>query len=268
MLLVLKLVLVPAFLAALTLAARVWGPSVAGWLSALPVVAGPIVLLLALERGPAFAAQASVASIAAIAASETFNLAYGWSCRRFSWPLALLAGSAGWLGTALLLVRLPGSFGWAMAAACLAVAASQSGLPRVSGEVPAARVARADLAVRMLAGALLTLAVTSASASMGAAWSGVLSVFPLLASVLAVSAQRAHGADFVALLMRGMVVGRVSFAAFFTVVALLLPQYGVAASFACAAVVSIVAHGLTRRMVGGAGRRAQAAPDLAGSQPE
>jgi hypothetical protein len=268
MLLVLKLSLVPAFLAALTLAARLWGPAVAGWLSALPVVAGPIVLLLALERGPAFAAQASIASIAAIAASEAFNLAYGWSCRRLAWPLALVAGMAGWLGAALLLVRLPGSLSWAIAAACIAVAASQSGLPRVSGDPAAARVGGADLAVRMLAGALLTCAVTIASASMGAAWSGVLSVFPLLASVLAVSAQRAHGADFVALLMRGMVVGRVSFATFFAAIAILLPQYGVASSFACAAALSIVMQGLTRRMVGARPRTRAASHDVAGPQPE
>ncbi|HEX3381725.1 MAG TPA: hypothetical protein VHU21_18310 [Paraburkholderia sp.] len=267
MLLALKLVLVPAFLAALMAAARVWGPSVAGWLAGLPVVAGPIVLLLALERGPAFAAQASAASVAAIAASEAFNLAYGWTCRRFDWPLALVAGMAGWLGAALLLVQLPGSLGWALTAACVAVAVSQSSLPRVTGHVPAARVGRADL-VRVVAGALLTLAVTTASASMGAAWSGVLSVFPLLGIVLAVSAQRAHGADFVALLMRGMVVGRGSFAAFFAVTATLLPQYGVATGFACAAVVSVVVQGLTRRMLAGQRRAQAAARELAGPQAE
>ncbi|MFL9961362.1 hypothetical protein PQR02_09665 [Paraburkholderia sediminicola] len=250
MLLTLKLVLVPAFLAALTLAARVWGPSVAGWLAGLPVVAGPIVLLLALERGPSFAAQASTASIAAIAASEAFNFAYAWSCRRVGWPLALVAGLAGWLALAVLLVHLPGSLGLAVAAACLAVAASQSGLPRVTVHVLAARVGLADLAVRMVAGALLTVAVTSLSASMGASWSGLLSVFPLLGIVLAVSAQRAHGADFVALLMRGMVIGRASFAAFFAVTAAMLPHYGVWLSFACAALVSIAVQGTTRRMLG------------------
>lgn len=37
MLLALKLALVPAFLAALTVARRVWGPSVAGWRAGLPV---------------------------------------------------------------------------------------------------------------------------------------------------------------------------------------------------------------------------------------
>lgn len=176
MLLALKLALVPAFLAALTVAGRVWGPSVAGWLAGLPVVAGPIVLLLALERGPAFAAQASAASIAAIAASEAFNFAYAWTCRRSAWPLALMAGMLGWAGVAMLLTHLPGGLIWAVAAGCVAVAISQSGLPRVAGHVPAARVALGDLVLRMLAGTLLTVAVTTLSASMGATWSGLLSV--------------------------------------------------------------------------------------------
>jgi urea transporter len=84
---------------------------------------------------------------------------------------------------------------------------------------------------------------------MGATWSGLLSVFPLLGIVLAVSAQRAHGADFVALLMRGMVIGRGSFAAFFAVTATMLPHDGVWLSFACAAVVSMVVQGATRRLL-------------------
>jgi uncharacterized membrane protein (GlpM family) len=268
MLLTLKLVLVPAFLAALTVAARVWGPSVAGWLAGLPVVAGPIVLLLALERGPSFAAQASAASIAAIAASEAFNFAYAWTCRRVGWPLALVAGLAGWLALALLLVHLPGSLWWAVATACVAVAVSQSGLPRATGHVPAARVGLADLAVRMLAGALLTVAVTTLSASMGATWSGLLSVFPLLGIVLAVSAQRAHGADFVAVLMRGMVIGRGSFAAFFALTAAMLPRYSVWLSFACAALVSVAVQGATRRMLGARRPTQAVSRELAGQQVE
>ncbi|HEX7933161.1 MAG TPA: hypothetical protein VF573_08815 [Paraburkholderia sp.] len=247
--LALKLALVPAFLAALTLAGRVWGPSVAGWLAGLPVVAGPIVLLLAIARGAPFAAQASVASIAAIAASEAFNFAYAWSCRRLSWPLALVAGMTGWIVMAMLLTHLPQTLVSALAAACVAVAMSLGGLPRVTGHVPATRAGASELAVRMLAGALLTLAVTTLSASMGATWSGLLSVFPLLGIVLAVSAQRAHGADFVALLVRGMVIGRGSFAAFFAVTAAMLPRYGVWLSFACASAVSIVVQGATRRML-------------------
>jgi hypothetical protein len=143
--LALKLVLVPGFLAALTMAGRVWGPSVAGWLAGLPVVAGPIVLLLALERGTAFAAQASAASIAAIAASEAFNFAYAWTSRFARWPVALVAGLVAWALVAVLLTHLPVSLAWSLAAACVAVAVSQAGLPRVEGAVPAARVVRGVL---------------------------------------------------------------------------------------------------------------------------
>ena len=45
---ILKLILVPALIAGVTLAGRRWGPAVAGWLSAFPVVAGPILLVMAL----------------------------------------------------------------------------------------------------------------------------------------------------------------------------------------------------------------------------
>ncbi|MEM5389217.1 hypothetical protein VSR68_37535 [Paraburkholderia phymatum] len=249
MLLALKLALVPGFLAALTMAGRAWGPSVAGWLAGLPVVAGPIVLLLALERGTAFAAQASAASIAAIAASEAFNLTYAWTCRTCRWPVALGAGLLAWAVVAASLVRLPATLAWSLAAACVAVAVSRAGLPRVAGAVPSARIGVADLVTRMMAGALLTLAVTTLSASMGAAWSGMLSVFPLLGIVLAVSTQRAHGVGCVALLMRGMVIGRASFAAFFAVVALMLPTLGVLPAFACGAVMSVLVQGATKRLI-------------------
>jgi len=248
-LLALKLALVPGFLAALTMAGRVWGPSVAGWLAGLPVVAGPIVLLLALERGPVFAAQASAASIAAIAASEAFNFAYAWTCRVSRWPVALLAGLAAWALAAVLLVHLPASLAWSLGAACVAVAISQAGMPRVEGVVAARRIGAMDLSMRMLAGALLTLAVTTLPASMGAAWSGVLSVFPLLGIVLAVSAQRAHGANFVALLMRGMVIGRASFAAFFFVVAWMVPRLDALLAFACGAVASVIVQAATKRLI-------------------
>jgi hypothetical protein len=103
---------------------------------------------------------------------------------------------------------------------------------------------------------------------MGAAWSGLLSVFPLLGIVLAVSAQRAHGADFVALLMRGMVIGRGSFAAFFAVLATMLPRYGMWLSFACAALVSIAVQGATRRMLGAKRPAPAVSRELAGQQTE
>ncbi|MDS1024806.1 hypothetical protein RCF29_12255, partial [Burkholderia pseudomallei] len=105
--LALKLTLVPLFLLLVSIAGRRWGPSIAGWLAGLPVVAGPILFLVAVERGPAFGAHAALLSLSAIAASEAFSFAYAWTCRRHRRPLALAAGLAAWAAAASALARLP-----------------------------------------------------------------------------------------------------------------------------------------------------------------
>ncbi|PTT92301.1 hypothetical protein DBR42_02255, partial [Pelomonas sp. HMWF004] len=82
MLLPLKLLLVPTFLLFLSLAGRHFGPSIAGWLAGLPVVAGPILFVLAVENGSAFAISAATASTAAVFASVSFSLAYAHMSHR------------------------------------------------------------------------------------------------------------------------------------------------------------------------------------------
>jgi hypothetical protein len=57
--LTLKLFLVPALIYIVTLIGRRWGPGVAGWFSALPIVSGPILLVMALEQGTGFASVAA-----------------------------------------------------------------------------------------------------------------------------------------------------------------------------------------------------------------
>ncbi|ATF35452.1 hypothetical protein CO709_20005 [Burkholderia thailandensis] len=248
--LALKLTLVPLFLLLVSMSGRWWGPSIAGWLAGLPVVAGPILFLVAVERGPTFGAHAALLSLSAIAASEAFNFAYAWTCRRHRWPLALAAGLAAWGAAASALARLPATPLAAMAVALAATCFGQSCLPRGAAVVPRAPLSRADLAGRLAAGAMLAFAVTSLSGALGAAWSGLLAVFPLLGSVLSVSSHRAHGPDFVVHLLRGMVLGRFSFAAFCLCAALALPHQPAIPAFAEAAALAIVVQGMTRRFAG------------------
>jgi hypothetical protein len=212
--LALKLTLVPLFLLFVSMSGRWWGPSIAGWLAGLPVVAGPILYLLTLSHGPAFGAKAATLSLSAILASEAFNFAYAWTCRSRPWPVALLAGLAIWFMCACGLSSLPTSPAWALAAAAVGVFFGQSFLPRTSTIAAGGPLSRIDLIGRMLAGALLTVLVTTLSGRVGPAWSGLLAVFPLLGIILSVSSHRAHGSEFVISLLRGMVLGRFSFAAF------------------------------------------------------
>jgi hypothetical protein len=233
--LALKLTLVPAFLLVVSMSGKWWGPSVAGWLAGLPVVAGPILYLLVLAHGPVFGARAATLSLSAILASEAFNFAYAWTCRFRAWPVALAAGFALWVAAASALSKLPGSPVWALAVALAAVAAG-------------APLTRSDLAGRIVAGAMLTVVVTSLSGRLGATWSGLLAVFPLLGIVLSVSSHRAHGPDFVVALLRGMVLGRFSFAAFCLFLALVLPYQATLAVFAEAAALAMGVQWCTRRL--------------------
>ncbi|MGJ9417478.1 hypothetical protein ACHAC9_06855 [Massilia sp. CMS3.1] len=78
----LKLFLVPLLILLVTLAGRRWGPAVAGWLSAFPIVAGPILSALTLEQGAAFAARAAEGTLLAVVAILVFSLAYAWASSR------------------------------------------------------------------------------------------------------------------------------------------------------------------------------------------
>lgn len=59
MLLLAKLLLVPAFVAGVTACGRRWGERVGGVLTALPMVAGPALVFYALEQGEPFASDAA-----------------------------------------------------------------------------------------------------------------------------------------------------------------------------------------------------------------
>lgn len=246
--LALKLTLVPLFLLIVSMSGKWWGPSIAGWLAGLPVVAGPILYLLVLAHGPQFGARAATLSLSAILASEAFNFAYAWTGRSRSWPLALLAGLGTWLVAASGLSLLPTSPLWAASMAFFAVCFGQSFLPRSSAVVAGAPLSRADLVSRMMAGALLTILVTSLSGWAGAKWSGLLAVFPLLGIVLSVSSHRAHGPAFVISLLRGMVLGRFSFAAFCLVLIFVLPHQRPLTAFAEAAFVAMLVQWCTKRL--------------------
>lgn len=247
--LLLKLTLVPAFLLAVSLAGKKWGPAIAGWLSALPVVAGPILYLLVLEHGPNFGSEAATLSIYAIAASEAFNFAYAWTCRSKGWVVSLMVALTVWCAVAFGLSTLPVSAPLALVCALAAVLFSQTFLPRSRSVATAKALGRGDILSRMLAGGGLTVAVTSLASAAGPGWSGLLAVFPLLGIVLSASSHRAAGPEFVISLLRGMVLGRFAFAAFCLVLVVLLPQGDANLVFAGAAVVSLVVHGLSKKLM-------------------
>jgi hypothetical protein len=246
-LLALKLVVVPAFLWLLSLAAKRWGPRVAGWLAGLPIVAGPILLFIALEQGGAFASRAASSALAAVAATVAFIVAYARAAQRVRWPAALSVGLTAWLLAAFLITRLPESVAIAFLLAAVALAGARCVLPKPRLEPGGRLPRRGDLTARMLAGALLTVAATLAADAVGPRWSGSLATFPVLASVLAVFTHGGQGPAHAAALLRSMTSGMLSLATFCLVAALALRTFSVAVAFVLAVLATAIVQMATRR---------------------
>lgn len=251
--LALKLLLVPGFLLFVSLVGARFGPAVAGATAALPVVTGPILLVLALEQGPRFAAAAAAAAASATLASLAFGVLYAHAARRTGWPGALLLGLAGWAAAAVLLTRLPSGPAAATCTAALVMLAAPHLYPRVRQVRPGRPSTVATIALRMAAGAALTLTVTLAAGHLGSTASGIAAVFPVMASVLAVSCHRTQGWRASGALMRGMARGMNAFAAFCIALALALPRAGIPAGFGLALCAALAVQGA---LLAGWGRRA------------
>ncbi|MDP3857461.1 MAG: hypothetical protein Q8Q73_06835 [Stagnimonas sp.] len=244
--LALKLLLVPALIAGITLAGRRWGPSVAGWLSAFPVVSAPVLFFIALEQGPAFATTATTATLSAVLAILVFGISYCWVSLRYRWPVCLVISLLAYALAVGLLNAWHAPLGTAAGLVLAALLLAPRLYPQAPASVAPARSSRGDLLWRMLAGAVLVLTVTGFATQLGARLSGLLAMFPVMATVLAVFSQRLAGAGFTVRLLRGMVYGYWAFACFCLSLALALPRLPLSAAFALALGIATGVQALTR----------------------
>jgi hypothetical protein len=248
-----KIVLAPALIAGVSVAGQRLGARLAGSLTALPVVAGPIAFFMALEHGPAFGSRAARGALAGELSLAVFGAVYAHACLRAPWFVCLPLALAGF-GLATLALDAAGA-SFALAAA--AGVAVPLGAPRLLPDpaVPAGRraITHGELAVRMIAGATLVVAVTAAAGALGPSLAGLLTPFPIAATVLTVFAHRNQGSAFAVQLLRGLLRGLLGMTAFFLVLALGLEPLGVAGAFAlaCGAALAVQAA-LVARLRGAA----------------
>lgn len=238
-LLILKLLLVPALIAVITLAGRRWGAAVAGCLAGFPVVTGPILFFIAVEQGGPFAAHAAVAATIAVLSNIAFGLAYSRAAQRFGWIGSLLAGMAVYCVVVALLGLLHLS---ALQAAALTIAGlllAARLYPPVSEEEAMSGPPKSDLPYRMVAGVLLVLAVTFFSSQLGPNLTGLFSVFPVMGSVLGVFSHRHYGRYFAVRLLRGMVRGFYAFTVFCLILAMTLEAQPIGICFLMALAAAI-----------------------------
>lgn len=234
--LVAKLALAPSFVVLVSVIARRYGPRIGGVVGGLPVVAGPILLVLALQDGAAFAAEAARSSVLSLSGLTAFVVVCARAPARVPACVAVLAGWVAFLGVGAVVSAAAGLPLLAALAVSLGVflAALAWGLPVAGPHAGSATRPPHDLLLRGATAAVMVVAVTSASGALGPTWSGVLAPFPTVTSVLAGFSLAHDPRPATQTLLRSMVVGFFSFAAFLAAIAATLEAWGVALAFATA----------------------------------
>ncbi len=248
LILIAKLLIAPACVAAVSVAGRRWGTSIAGLLAGLPVVGGPILLAFALVHGDAFAAQAAAACLLGLAALAAYVVVYGLLAERYGGITAIvLTGWAAFMVAVafLSLIPLPEPPTLISAGASLAlvVVLFRWGLrllPAPSAPVTVETVLPWwDLPGRALAALALVFTLTAVSGALGPDLSGLLAPFPVMTSVLAIFTHAQGGRDEVRIILRGFLNGFNAYAVFCFVLAVTLTHISTALAFLLALAVSI-----------------------------
>lgn len=236
-----KLTATPLLIALVTIATRRWGGTVAGLLVGFPIMTGPLSLFLALEQGPAFAANAAVGILNALAGCTAFALAYGLLARAWRWPATLAAALAAFVLLTAATAALGDGLWSAIAGTALTITAAIFLMPRPRPAPPSPAPPWWDIWLRMVLTALIILAITALAATLGARLSGMLAAFPVISSIIGPFTQVRSGPETAIRLFRAMVVSYFAFGLFFVIVGLGIEMHGIAATYTAAVLACVAA---------------------------
>lgn len=235
-----KLLLAPTFVVAASLAARRFGALIGGLVGGLPVVAGPILLVFALDHGPVFAAGAAAGTLLGLVSLLAFVVVYAHLASHVRWWASLVLGWGAFFAVTAGLSTITLDADTALAVVLVAIALTMLVLPQPRGErAGSVELPYWDLPLRALSALALVLVLTAVSGQLGAKLSGLLAPFPVITSVLAVFTHAQHGERELHLIMRGLVTGFVAYALFCFVLAVSLEAFGTAESFLLATLAAL-----------------------------
>ena len=243
--LILKLTLVPLAVLLFGLVERRHGPRIAGWLAGFPIVAGPVLVLLALDHGAGFATTAALGAYFGLVPWLAFTTCYAWCSARHRWPLAFFISLAAWTITAFAAVLVEDVSPWLEILPCLIILAALILYPRGEPSDEEREHIWWGLPARMVAGVALTLLLTQFAGALGTRWSGIFTTFPVMGSVVAVSNHIEHGRHAVKEAVAGMATGLSSVAVFCFAAHLALARLEIWPAFALALAASCATHALT-----------------------
>ena len=261
-LLALKLAVGPLLIGGASLAARRWGPAIAGWLVRLPLTSGPVIFFVALDQGSAFAVDVGLAVLAGGFALCAFAIAYTRAAaRRGPFSELAVASVIYIVAAAVLRVVELRSLPLLLAEVGVALVATLRLLPASGGAHPVMRPPRWDLPVRIVVGTSIIVALTAVAPVLGPRASGLIATYPVYITTLTFFAHRQGGASSVIAMQRGLVLGLFGWLAFFAALLSILPVGGVGTAFVAAIVTAVAVQAASLACCGPRRNRASSLHD-------
>ncbi len=224
-----------------TLVSRKWGNKVGGVIGSMPWVAGPILVFFIVEQGRDFGIQAVPGILMGIVSLVSFCYTYALLSKRRQWGVSVLLSYLSFILTALLLDFLhpPLLLIYGIAVVTIIVALRYFSVPNETEKVNhLSRRLKYDIPIRMLVATLFVLFITGIAKLLGPAWSGILTPFPIITSILAMFTHYLQGSKAAIIVLRGIMIGLVGFTTFLFLQAYLLQEFSIVVSFAIAFVVN------------------------------
>lgn len=212
-------------------------------LTGTPVMAGPVLLALALDHDAQFAGAAAAAGLQAMIAVATFIAAYATAAARWnlSWTGSLATAFAAYAMAILLIMAFPLGSTAAFLSTIVAQWISLRSMRGQRSSDPAKQTTPPwwDIPLRMTLAAALVVAVAALADAAGPRMSGLMTPFPIATTVLVVFTHRHDGAPAAAGFLRGLILGMSSLVMFFAVATVALPAFGMAIGFFWSTVASL-----------------------------
>lgn len=242
--LTLKLILAPLIIGTASLAGRRWGPAVSGWIVGLPLTSGPVIFFLAISHDIPFAANAILGTLSGGFSLIAFCLVHAWLSKKFDWRITTLGSLSIFAVLTIALQELALSLLPLFALVFLTISLGVWLMPKQGAEqVAASTLNQWDIPARILVGTSFILFVTGIAPIIGSKLTGLLTTFPLFASILAIFAQRQQGSDGAIHVLHGLTLGLFAFAGFYLVLGLLIENTSLAVSFGIASLTALIIQG-------------------------
>jgi len=241
--LIIKIVAAALVVVAASLAAEKAGPFYGGMITALPVSTGPAFVMLAMEHGDGFVADAALSGMVGNATIVLYLALLVRIAPRWSMPATVIASSVFWIATASTLrsaVEWTLPLALLLTLACYGIAAWV-----VSAPIPADKTVRTarsrwyDIPARAGLVGLLVATVTTLSHSIGPTATGIAAVFPIALTSLTAILHGRLGGGVVAAAMRSALLTNPGLALALTTAHLLAEPAGRFVALGAALAVSL-----------------------------